>query len=69
MWAFFSSRLRTWLLFAIAIPIVRSLVHRFSRSAQRRRPRARSTSVLSRADSTLTSLANRRPGKKSHKRR
>jgi hypothetical protein len=30
MWAFFSSRLRTWLLFAIAIPIVRSLVHRFS---------------------------------------
>lgn len=67
MWALFSSRLRTWVLFAFAIPIVRYLVHRFAESAQRRRPGARSTSVLSHADSTVASFANRPARRKDQK--
>lgn len=64
MWAFLSTRLRTWVLFAIAIPIVRYLVHRFSQSAQRKRPGARSTSLLTKADSTVSSFASRRERKR-----
>jgi hypothetical protein len=60
MWAFFSRRLRTWLLFAIAVPVVRALVHKFASRAQRTRPTARSTSLLTKADSTVTSLSQRR---------
>jgi hypothetical protein len=30
MWAFFSRRLRTWLLLAIALPLTRALVHRMA---------------------------------------
>lgn len=67
MWVFFSSRLRMWVLFAVAIPIVRALVHRFSQSAQDHRPGARSTSALARADSTLASFADRRSRGKASK--
>jgi hypothetical protein len=67
MWAFLSTRLRTWLLFAIAIPVVRYVVHRFSESAQQRRPGARSTSLLGHADSAVTSLSSRRARRKAAK--
>jgi len=30
MWAFFSRRLRMWLLLAIALPLTRALVHRMA---------------------------------------
>ena len=30
MWAFFSRRLRMWLLLAIALPLTRALVHRLT---------------------------------------
>jgi hypothetical protein len=30
MWAFFSRRLRMWLLLAIALPLTRALVHRLA---------------------------------------
>ena len=35
MWAFFSRRLRMWLLLAIALPLTRALVHRLALAAQR----------------------------------
>jgi hypothetical protein len=60
MWMFLSSRLRTWVAFAVAIPVGRFFVHRFADSAQRRRPDARSTSALRRADSAVTALSQRR---------
>lgn len=60
MWAFLSSRLRTWLLIAVALPLVRALLRRISAAAERRRPGARSTRLVGRADSVLQSLADRR---------
>lgn len=38
MWVLLSSRLRAWALFAVAVPIVRFFLHRFSQSAQDTRP-------------------------------
>ena len=64
MWAFLSTRLRTWLLFAIAVPVVRFVVNRVARREQQARPGARSTKALVRADSTITSLAERRKGRR-----
>lgn len=69
MWAFLSRRFRTWILFAIAIPVMRYVVHRITRFAQRRRPGARSTSLLTHADATVTSLAERRDRRNHPKRR
>ena len=69
MWVLLSSRLRAWALFAVAVPIVRFFLHRFSQSAQDTRPGARSTAALTRADSTLASFANRRSRRKASKRR
>ncbi|MCU1690144.1 MAG: hypothetical protein JWN61_1913 [Pseudonocardiales bacterium] len=69
MWAFLSTRLRTWVLFAVAIPVIRYLVHRFSEAAQRKRPGSRSASLLSKADSTLASFASRRERKRARKTR
>jgi hypothetical protein len=34
MWAFFSRRLRMWLLLAIALPLTRALVHRLTPAAE-----------------------------------
>ena len=38
MWLLLSTRLRTWLLIAVALPLARTLVHRAAASTQRRRP-------------------------------
>ncbi len=48
MWLFLSSRIRTWLLLAVALPLA---------------PNSTAASMLRRADSTLTSLARRRRGR------
>jgi hypothetical protein len=56
MWAFFSRRLRMWVLLAIALPTVRALVRRLARGADRRNPAAR---TLHQADSVLTAVSRR----------
>lgn len=64
MWAFFSRRLRTWLLLAIALPLARALVHRLALAAERRDPSTRTAKSLHRADSAVTSVSRRAARKK-----
>jgi hypothetical protein len=59
MWAFFSRRLRMWLLLAIALPLTRALVHRLALAAQRRNPSTRTAKALHQADSTVTAVSGR----------
>ena len=59
MWAFFSRRLRMWLLLAIALPLTRALVHRLALAAQRRDPSTRTAKALHQADSTVTAVSQR----------
>ena len=68
MWAFFSRRLRMWLLLAIALPLTRALVHRLALAAVRRDPSTRTAKALFKADSAVTSVSRRAARKKeSHK--
>ena len=66
MWAFFSRRLRMWLLLAIALPLTRALVHRLALAAQRRDSSTRTAKALHQADSTVTAVSQRaaRKGKR-----
>jgi hypothetical protein len=59
MWAFFSKRLRMWLLLAIALPLTRVLVHRLALAAERRDPSTRTAKALLQADSTVTAMSQR----------
>ncbi len=59
MWAFFSRRLRTWLLLVIALPLARMLIHRLAVAASRRDPAARTARLLGHADSTVTAVSRR----------
>jgi len=59
MWAFFSRRLRMWLLVAVALPLVRAAVHRVAVAAERRDPATRTARALHKADSTTTALSRR----------
>ena len=59
MWAFFSRRLRMWLLLAIALPLTRALVHRLALAAERRDPSTRTAKALHQADSTVTAVSRR----------
>jgi hypothetical protein len=59
MWAFFSRRLRTWLLLAIALPLTRALVHRLALAAGRRDPSTRTAKALHQADSAVTVVSRR----------
>jgi hypothetical protein len=59
MWAFFSKRLRVWLLVAVALPLARAVVHRLAETAERRDPSARAAKVLHQADSTVTAVSRR----------
>lgn len=63
MWLFLSSRIRTWLLLAVALPLARTIIHRAATSASRRDPNSTAASMLRRADSALSSLARRRRGR------
>jgi hypothetical protein len=64
MWAFFSRRLRTWLLLAIALPLARALVHRLALAAERRDPSTRTAKALHQADSTVTAVSGRTASKR-----
>ena len=59
MWVFLSSRLRTWLLLAIALPLARLLVHRLAVAADRRDPSARTARLLNQADSAVATVSGR----------
>lgn len=64
MWMLLSSRLRTWLALAVALPLVRSLIRRLAADAARRSPDAASTKLLHRTDATLSALGQRRTGRR-----
>lgn len=68
MWAFFSRRLRMWLLLAIALPLTRALVHRLALGAERRDPSTRTAKALHHADSAVTA-ASRRTARKAERRK
>ena len=59
MWAFFSRRLRMWLLLAIALPLTRALTHRLALAAERRDPSTRTARALHHADSAVTAASRR----------
>jgi hypothetical protein len=59
MWAFFSRRLRMWLLLAIALPLAQALVHRLALAAERRDPSTRTAKTLHRADSAVAGVSRR----------
>jgi hypothetical protein len=64
MWAFFSRRLRMWLLLAIALPLARASVHRLALAAERRDPSTRTARALHQADSTVTAVSQRSASKR-----
>jgi hypothetical protein len=68
MWAFFSRRLRMWLLLAIALPLARALIHRLALAAERRDPSARIAKALHQADSTVAAVT-RRTARKAERRK
>ena len=68
MWAFFSRRLRTWLLLAIALPLTRAFVHRLALAAERRDQSTRTAKALHQADSAVTA-ASRRTARKAERRK
>jgi hypothetical protein len=59
MWAFFSRRLRMWLLLAIALPLTRAGVRRLALAAERRDPSTRTAKALRQADSAVTAVSRR----------
>jgi hypothetical protein len=63
MWAFFSRRLRMWLLLAIALPLTQALVHRLALAAECRDPSTRTAKTLLKADSAVTAVSRRVTGK------
>ncbi len=64
MWAFFSRRLRMWLLLAIVLPMARAGVHRLALAAERRDPSTRTARALVQADSAVTAVSRRAAGKR-----
>ena len=64
MWAFFSRRLRMWLLVAVALPLARGVIHRLALAAEHRDPSTRAAKALHQADSATAALSRRVSGKK-----
>ena len=60
MWIFLTRRLRIWLLFAVALPLARTVIHRAAATTSRRNPDSPAASWLRRADSALTQRTRRR---------
>lgn len=59
MWAFLSRRLRMWLLVAVALPLVRAVVHRVALAAEHRDPSTRTARALHKADSATAAVSQR----------
>ena len=65
MWMLVSRRIRAWLLLAVALPLVRTVVHKAVIREQSRRPDAMPARLLARTDSALTTVSGRAaPGRK-----
>ncbi len=64
MWVLLSTRLRTWLLVAIAVPVARALIHRAARRAAASKPDGTTSRALTRADTALTRWSTRRRERK-----
>lgn len=56
MWMFLSRRLRTWVLLTVALPLVRTIVHKAAIREQTRSPEATSARLLTKTDSALTKV-------------
>jgi hypothetical protein len=67
IWAFFSRRLRMWLLLAVALPLTRALVHRLTLAAERRHPSNLTTRTLRRADSAVSAVSRRAARETGHR--
>lgn len=59
MWVLLSSRLRTWLMLAVAVPLLRSVLRRASASVTRRDPGSRAARGLRTVDAGLSRLDRR----------
>jgi hypothetical protein len=59
VWVLLSSRLRTWLLLAIAVPVLRVVLRRASASAARRDPSSTTARALRSAEAGLSRLDRR----------
>jgi hypothetical protein len=59
VWVLLSSRIRTWLMLAVAVPILRAVLRRASASATRRDPNSTAARALRTADSGLSRLDRR----------
>ncbi|MDQ1718250.1 MAG: hypothetical protein QOE71_4192 [Pseudonocardiales bacterium] len=64
MWMLLSTRLRTWLALAVALPVARMVLRRLAARATRQNPNSRLTGLLNRGDATVTTMAQRRRGRR-----
>ena len=60
MWVLLSSRLRTWVALAVAIPVSRFVLRRVGDRVAAGNPGSRTAAVLRRADSTLGRFGGRK---------
>jgi len=56
MWMFASRRLRSWALLTVAVPIVRTAVHKAAIHQQTRNPDATPARLFAKTDSALTQV-------------
>jgi hypothetical protein len=68
VWVLLSSRLRTWLMLAIAVPVLRAVLRRASASAARRNPSSTAARALRSADAGLSRLDRRQRRRERHQR-
>lgn len=59
MWVLLSSRLRTWLMLAVAVPILRTVLRRASTSAAQRNPDSSAARALRTVDTGLSRFDRR----------
>lgn len=59
MWLFFTSRLRQWLLFAVAVPILLMLVRLVRQTLEKRSGQTRLTGALRRVEEVAQRRRNR----------
>ena len=65
MWVFISSRLRQWVLFAVAVPILTSLIHLLRTRIEKKS----GETALTKALAKIEDFGQRRPGQREVNRR
>jgi hypothetical protein len=66
VWALLSTRLRTWLLLVVAIPLIRRAIRTAANRLSRRDPNRRSARALRTVDGALARLDRRRTKQESN---